>query len=221
MVWCFACLNWDCPQILQVADMYRSQKINHGYNQEDEDDDWCWLNSWGCMGWSIEVNTSLYSFHLILNRNLLIYWFLYFYDHWTGIDQSMRFQFISSWFEWLRVYSDLCIPHDTASCFSFFLFIAFHLWILWAYQGSIKLYRRKLSCIDTNPLSTLLALICITFFSFCKNAKAHNLSLRTQHAIFMFAYGKLEQHMRCFVDGQTLQSYNRTKPVWSFSFAAT
>jgi DNA ligase 1 len=26
-------------QILQVADMYRAQKINHGYNQEDEDDD--------------------------------------------------------------------------------------------------------------------------------------------------------------------------------------
>jgi len=23
----------------QVADMYRAQKINHGYNQEDEDDD--------------------------------------------------------------------------------------------------------------------------------------------------------------------------------------
>lgn len=39
IVCCFACLNSDCVQIWQVADMYRSQKINHGYNQEDEDDD--------------------------------------------------------------------------------------------------------------------------------------------------------------------------------------
>ena len=146
----------------------------------------------------------------------------------------MCFQFVSSWFEWLRVYSDLCIPHDTASCFSFFLFIAFHLWILWAYQGSIKLYRRKLSCIDTNPLSTLLALICITFFSLILQKTQKRTTYPYEPVCYLYervwqtrsaheVFGRWAYHLSlAFQLGRAdFTSYNRTKPVWSLCFAAT
>jgi hypothetical protein len=89
---------------------------------------------------------------------------------------------------------------------SFFLLLS--MWILWADQGSIKLYRRKLSCIDTNPLSTLLALICITFFFSLQKRKSAQLIPANPHAIFMNAYGKLDQHMRCLVDGHIIYHWH-------------